>query len=111
VRVFPNTESCLRLVRALAVEMHENWLEATRYLNMDHLKEHKKRGPAGLGRLTAAGRGRCCATRGLRAATPHITRAFLQNLTQPSTILHSEDGPPITERTSGLGAGNMPNAF
>jgi hypothetical protein len=22
--------------------MHENWLEATRYLNMDHLKEHKK---------------------------------------------------------------------
>ncbi len=25
----------------LAVEMHENWLEATRYLNMDHLKEHK----------------------------------------------------------------------
>src|SRR6516225_5630041 len=42
VRIFPNTESCLRLVRALAVEMHENWLEATRYLNMDHLKEHKK---------------------------------------------------------------------
>ena len=27
-----------RLVRALAVEMHENWLEATRYLNMNHLK-------------------------------------------------------------------------
>jgi putative transposase len=42
VRIFPNVESCLRLVRALAVEMHENWLEATRYLNMDHLKEHKK---------------------------------------------------------------------
>ena len=41
VRIFPNAESCLRLVRALAVEMHENWLEATRYLNMDHLKEHK----------------------------------------------------------------------
>jgi putative transposase len=30
VRIFPNAESCLRLVRALAVEMHENWLEATR---------------------------------------------------------------------------------
>jgi len=29
-------------VRALAVEMHENWLEAHRYLNMDDLKEHKK---------------------------------------------------------------------
>ena len=42
VRIFPNAESCLRLVRALAVEIHENWLEATRYLNMDHLKEHKK---------------------------------------------------------------------
>jgi putative transposase len=42
VRIFPNTASCLRLVRALAVEMHENWLEATRYLNMEHLREHKK---------------------------------------------------------------------
>lgn len=42
VRIFPSLESCLRLVRALAVEMHENWLEATRYLNMDHLREHKK---------------------------------------------------------------------
>lgn len=42
VRIFPNTESCLRLIRALAVETHENWLEAMRYLNMDHLKEHKK---------------------------------------------------------------------
>jgi putative transposase len=42
VRIFPNAESCWRLVRALAVEMHENWLEATRYLNMDHLSEHKK---------------------------------------------------------------------
>jgi putative transposase len=42
VRIFPSQESCLRLVRALAVEMHENWLEAMRYLNMDHLREHKK---------------------------------------------------------------------
>jgi putative transposase len=42
VRIFPNPESCLRLVRALAVEVHENWLEATRYLNMEHLREHKK---------------------------------------------------------------------
>ena len=25
-----------------AVEMHENWLEAMRYLNMEHLREHKK---------------------------------------------------------------------
>ena len=42
VRIFPNAESCLRLVRALAVETHENWLEGTRYLNMQHLTEHKK---------------------------------------------------------------------
>ena len=32
VRIFPNGESCLRLVRALAVETHENWLEQHRYL-------------------------------------------------------------------------------
>ena len=42
VRIFPNTASCLRLSRALAVETHEGWLEAIRYLNMEHLKEHKK---------------------------------------------------------------------
>ena len=42
VRIFPNEASCLRLVRALAVEQHESWLEATRYLNMDHLRERKK---------------------------------------------------------------------
>jgi putative transposase len=42
VRIFPNAAACLRLVRALAVEMHENWIEAIRYLNMDYLKEHKK---------------------------------------------------------------------
>lgn len=41
VGIFPNAESCLRLVGALAVEMHENWLEANRYINMDDLKEHK----------------------------------------------------------------------
>src|SRR6201993_5168692 len=42
VRIFPNGASCLRLVRALAVETHENWLEQHRYLNMDDLREHKK---------------------------------------------------------------------
>jgi putative transposase len=42
VRIFPNAESCLRLVRALAVETHENWLEQHRYLTMDDLREHKK---------------------------------------------------------------------
>jgi len=42
IRIFPNVASCLRLVRALTVEMHENWIEAIRYINMDLLKEHKK---------------------------------------------------------------------
>ena len=42
VRIFPNEASCLRLIRALAVETHEGWLEASRYLNMDLLKEHRK---------------------------------------------------------------------
>ena len=42
VRIFPNGESCLRLIRALAVETHEDWLEANRYINMKLLKEHKR---------------------------------------------------------------------
>ncbi len=42
VRIFPNAESCLRLVRALCVETHEAWLEDNRYLNMSLLVEQKK---------------------------------------------------------------------
>ena len=42
VRIFPNTESCLRLIRALCVETHETWLEDNRYLNMALLAEQKK---------------------------------------------------------------------
>ena len=42
VRIFPNDQSCLRLIRALAVETHENWIEAHRYLDMNLLKEHKR---------------------------------------------------------------------
>jgi putative transposase len=42
VRIFPNEASCLRLIRALAIEIHEDWIEATRYLNMALLEEHKK---------------------------------------------------------------------
>jgi len=42
VRIFPNAASCLRLVRALAAEIHEEWIEGTRYLNMDLLEEHKR---------------------------------------------------------------------
>ena len=42
VRIFPNAAACLRLVRALAVETHENWLEAHPYLNINDLRQHKK---------------------------------------------------------------------
>ena len=42
VRIFPNAPSCLRLIRALAVETHENWIEAHRYLDMNLLREHRK---------------------------------------------------------------------
>ena len=42
IRIFPNPESCLRLIRALAVEVHENWLESPRYLNMEALGEQRK---------------------------------------------------------------------
>lgn len=42
IRIFPNPESCLRLMRALAVEIHEDWIEQHRYLNMQMLTEHKK---------------------------------------------------------------------
>jgi transposase-like protein len=41
-RIFPNAASCLRLIRALAVAMHDNWLEAHRYLNLADLREHQK---------------------------------------------------------------------
>jgi putative transposase len=43
VWIFHNAESCLRLIRALYVETHENWLEAHRYLNMDYLRELRRR--------------------------------------------------------------------
>jgi len=42
IRIFPNEASCLRLVRALAVEQHEEWLEGARYLAMDPLREQRK---------------------------------------------------------------------
>jgi putative transposase len=33
-RIFPNGESCLRLVAALYIKTHERWLEDSRYLNV-----------------------------------------------------------------------------
>jgi putative transposase len=51
VRIFPNAEACLRLVRALAVEIHENWIEAMQYLNMEPLREQKKEALRKLGEV------------------------------------------------------------
>jgi putative transposase len=42
VRIFPNAAAYLRLVRALAVELDETWIEAMQYLNMEPLAEQKK---------------------------------------------------------------------
>jgi putative transposase len=39
VRIFPDEASCLRLVRAVAAEQHEEWMEGSRYLNTDLLRE------------------------------------------------------------------------
>jgi putative transposase len=42
VRIFPNEQSCLRLIRALASEQHEEWLDGPVYLDMQPLREHLK---------------------------------------------------------------------
>ena len=42
VRIFPNADSCVRLIRALAIEIHEGWQEGSRYVNMSLLAEQKK---------------------------------------------------------------------
>lgn len=42
VRIFPNAESALRLIGALAAEIHEDWIEQHRYLNMELLREQRK---------------------------------------------------------------------
>jgi len=42
VRIFPNDASCLRLLRALAAEQHEEWLDGARYLDMQPLADLSK---------------------------------------------------------------------
>ncbi len=43
VRIFTDEASCLRLIRALAVETHEEWIDGARYLNMEPLRELLKK--------------------------------------------------------------------
>ena len=42
VRIFPNDASCLRLLRALAAEQHEEWLDGARYPDMQPLADLSK---------------------------------------------------------------------
>ncbi len=42
VRIFPNRESCLRLVTTLAVEQSEEWVTGRRYLDMEELWEQRR---------------------------------------------------------------------
>ena len=42
VKIFPNEASCLRLIRALASETDDEWLDGARYLNMEALREQSK---------------------------------------------------------------------
>jgi putative transposase len=42
VRIFPDETSCLRLVRAVAAEQHEEWMEGNCYLKADLLREQLK---------------------------------------------------------------------
>jgi putative transposase len=42
VRIFPNGASCLRLIRALACEQHEEWLDGPVYLDMQPLRDQLK---------------------------------------------------------------------
>jgi putative transposase len=44
VRIFPNRESCLRLVTALCVEQSEEWVTGRRYLDMRDLEEQRYEG-------------------------------------------------------------------
>ncbi len=42
IRIFPNEQSCLRLIRALASETDDEWLDGACYLNMEALREQNK---------------------------------------------------------------------
>lgn len=76
LRIFPNEDNCLRLIRSLAVETHENWLETNRYLNMNDLKEMKK---ADLRQAALASMPGCYSQ-----DLPHTTWAVIATLVTPS---------------------------
>ncbi len=42
VRMFPNPAACLRLISALAVKVHEDWIEGTPYSDMEPWRQQQK---------------------------------------------------------------------
>ena len=59
VRIFPNAASCLRLIRALTTERHENWIEAIRLFEHESVEGTQKGlAPSDAGRLSASKTGR-----------------------------------------------------
>ena len=44
VRIFPNERSALRLIGAVLLEIHEDWMTGRQYLNMEALKEMEQQG-------------------------------------------------------------------
>ena len=41
--IFPNEDSALRLITAILVEIHEDWIVSPRYLNMELLLKNDKK--------------------------------------------------------------------
>jgi transposase-like protein len=41
VRIFPNADSAIRLISALAIEQSEEWMTGRMYLDMDELKSEE----------------------------------------------------------------------
>jgi len=83
-RIFPNAAFCLRLVRALAVEMHENWIEAIRYPNMEPLREQRCPAPDRGCDAIAAGLYSAGTRRGINIAGPFpCTPSLTQRIGRP----------------------------
>ena len=76
VGMFANAESCLRLVRALAVQMHENWLAARATSHGPSERAQKTSSPS-YGRLTADGAALHGAPRRPRPTSPDLPFAEL----------------------------------
>jgi putative transposase len=43
VRIFPKRQACLRLVTALCVEQSEEWVTGRRYLDIEELRDSRRR--------------------------------------------------------------------